>query len=76
MKVEDCCHGTRSAKDLKFLCRFTAAAVREEPELGSYQGNTIADLVHFTQPPVEMGPVTTAVLDDTCGNLIQIAQRR
>ena len=26
----------------------------------------------FTQPPVEMGPVTTAVLDDTCGNLIQI----
>ncbi len=30
--------------------------------------------VHFTQPPVNMGPVTTAVLDDTCGNLIQIAQ--
>jgi catechol 2,3-dioxygenase-like lactoylglutathione lyase family enzyme len=29
--------------------------------------------VRFTQPPVEMGPVTTAVLDDTCGNLIQIA---
>jgi catechol 2,3-dioxygenase-like lactoylglutathione lyase family enzyme len=31
--------------------------------------------VQFTQPPVEMGPVTTAVLDDTCGNLIQLAQR-
>ncbi len=31
--------------------------------------------VVFTQPPVAMGPVTTAVLDDTCGNLIQIAQR-
>ena len=30
--------------------------------------------VVFTQPPTEMGPVTTAVLDDTCGNLIQIAQ--
>jgi catechol 2,3-dioxygenase-like lactoylglutathione lyase family enzyme len=29
--------------------------------------------VHFTQPPTTMGPVTTAVLDDTCGNLIQIA---
>ena len=28
--------------------------------------------VHFTQEPLEMGPVTTAVLDDTCGNLIQI----
>jgi catechol 2,3-dioxygenase-like lactoylglutathione lyase family enzyme len=32
--------------------------------------------VHFTQPPVEMGPVTTAVLDDTCGNLIQIATKK
>ncbi|MXM66858.1 VOC family protein [Streptomyces sp. HUCO-GS316] len=28
--------------------------------------------VYFTQEPLEMGPVTTAVLDDTCGNLIQI----
>ena len=29
--------------------------------------------VRFTQPPTAMGPVTTAVLDDTCGNLIQLA---
>jgi catechol 2,3-dioxygenase-like lactoylglutathione lyase family enzyme len=29
--------------------------------------------VTFTQPPTEMGPVVTAVFDDTCGNLIQIA---
>jgi catechol 2,3-dioxygenase-like lactoylglutathione lyase family enzyme len=29
--------------------------------------------VEFTQLPMTMGPVTTAVLDDTCGNLIQIA---
>lgn len=29
--------------------------------------------VEFTQPPTEMGPVTVAVLDDTQGNLIQIA---
>ncbi|PQE02260.1 bleomycin resistance protein [Mycobacterium sp. EPG1] len=28
--------------------------------------------VTFTQEPTDMGPVTTAVLDDTCGNLIQI----
>lgn len=28
--------------------------------------------VRFTQQPTEMGPVITAVLDDTCGNLIQI----
>ena len=31
--------------------------------------------VHFTQEPTAMGPVTTAVFDDTCGNLIQIAAR-
>jgi len=29
--------------------------------------------VTFTQEPLQMGPVTTAVLDDTCGNLIQLA---
>ena len=30
--------------------------------------------VRFTQEPADMGPgITTAVLDDTCGNLIQIA---
>ena len=29
--------------------------------------------VNFTQPPTEMGPVVTAVFDDTCGNLIQLA---
>ena len=29
--------------------------------------------VAFTQEPTTMGPVTTAVFDDTCGNLIQIA---
>lgn len=29
--------------------------------------------VVFTQEPLQQGPVTTAVFDDTCGNLIQIA---
>ena len=28
--------------------------------------------VSFTQEPVDMGAVTTAVFDDTCGNLIQL----
>jgi catechol 2,3-dioxygenase-like lactoylglutathione lyase family enzyme len=31
--------------------------------------------VRFTQEPVQAGPVTTAVFDDTCGNLIQIASQ-
>lgn len=30
--------------------------------------------VRFTQEPLEMGDVTTAVFDDTCGNLIQIVK--
>lgn len=29
--------------------------------------------VRFTREPAAAGPVTTAVFDDTCGNLIQIA---
>lgn len=32
--------------------------------------------VRFTQPPTDLGPVVTAVLDDTCGNLIQIAEAK
>lgn len=32
--------------------------------------------VKFTQEPLQMGPVMTAVFDDTCGNLIQIATRQ
>jgi catechol 2,3-dioxygenase-like lactoylglutathione lyase family enzyme len=30
--------------------------------------------VAFRSEPMEMGPVTIAVLEDTCGNLIQLAQ--
>jgi catechol 2,3-dioxygenase-like lactoylglutathione lyase family enzyme len=32
--------------------------------------------VRFTQEPTDMGVVTTAVFDDTCGNLIQIAAEK
>ena len=46
---------------------FAVDDVRAEHERLSALGVT------FTQPPTEMGPVTTAVFDDTCGNLIQIA---
>ncbi|HCV37566.1 VOC family protein [Pseudomonas vlassakiae] len=31
--------------------------------------------VKFTKEPTDLGPVTVAVFDDTCGNLIQIAQK-
>jgi catechol 2,3-dioxygenase-like lactoylglutathione lyase family enzyme len=31
--------------------------------------------MHFIQKPAAMGPVTMAVLDDTCGNLIRLVSR-
>jgi catechol 2,3-dioxygenase-like lactoylglutathione lyase family enzyme len=32
--------------------------------------------VEFTQPPTDLGTVTVAVFDDTCGNLIQIITQK
>ena len=32
--------------------------------------------VRFVQPPTDLGTVITAVFDDSCGNLIQIAQEK
>jgi catechol 2,3-dioxygenase-like lactoylglutathione lyase family enzyme len=32
--------------------------------------------VRFTVPPTDVGPVVMAVLDDTCGNLIQITSAK
>ncbi|MFM9610682.1 glyoxalase/bleomycin resistance/extradiol dioxygenase family protein [Streptomyces sp. V2] len=32
--------------------------------------------VRFTQEPLDAGPVVVAVLDDTCGNLIQLMQTK
>jgi catechol 2,3-dioxygenase-like lactoylglutathione lyase family enzyme len=49
---------------------FAVADVEAEHE------RLVARGVHFTQPPTDMGVVTTAVFDDTCGNLIQIAAER
>jgi catechol 2,3-dioxygenase-like lactoylglutathione lyase family enzyme len=47
--------------------QFAVDDVRAEYELLRGRGVT------FTQAPTQLGPVTTAVFDDTCGNLIQIA---
>lgn len=49
---------------------FTSFAV---DDVNVEHARLLAAGVEFTQPPTEMGPVTTAVFDDTCGNLIQIA---
>ena len=52
------------------LTSFGVADVRAETERLRSLG------VAFSQEPVDIGPVITAVFDDTCGNLIQIAERR
>ncbi|MFI9496164.1 MULTISPECIES: VOC family protein [Streptomyces] len=49
------------------LAQFAVDDVQAEYERLSGLG------VRFTQEPLEAGPVTIAVFDDTCGNLIQIA---
>ena len=49
---------------------FTSFAV---DDVGAEYDRLVGLGVRFTQPPTDMGPATTAVFDDTCGNLIQIA---
>ena len=45
-------------------------------DVGAEYDRLVALGVRFTQPPTDMGIVTTAVFDDTCGNLIQIAAEK
>lgn len=47
---------------------FASANIHEEYETLKQRG------VVFRTPPTQMGPVTIAVFEDTCGNLIQLAQ--
>lgn len=52
---------------------FTAFAVDDiEAEVARLKGLG----VRFVSEPADMGPVILAVLDDTCGNLVQIAQAK
>ncbi len=51
------------------LTQFAAKDIQQEYERMKKLG------VNFTMEPTKMGPVTVAVFDDTCGNLIQIVQQ-
>ena len=55
------------AEDGMPFTSFAVADVKAEHERLTALG------VRFTQDPLDVGPVWTAVFDDTCGNLIQIA---
>ncbi len=49
---------------------FTSFAV---DDVAALHERLSAEGVRFTEAPTAKGPYTTAILDDTCGNLIQIA---
>ncbi|QKJ20999.1 VOC family protein [Microbacterium hominis] len=59
---------------------YTAALVEDGIPAASFTVDDVtavhaelsAQGVRFTQEPTPMGPVITAVLDDTCGNLVQL----
>jgi catechol 2,3-dioxygenase-like lactoylglutathione lyase family enzyme len=63
---------------------FKAALVRDGIPSTSFQVDDIdAEFkrlkslgVRFTMEPVDAGPVRVAILDDTCGNLIQLMQMK
>ena len=62
------------AKALEFYTDVLGFVKKHDVPVGEHRWLTVTSRgVRFTQEPTEMGPVTTAVLDDTCGNLIQIA---
>jgi len=43
-------------------------------DLAAAYEELVAKGVQFRQPPTAMGNVSIAILDDTCGNLIQLAE--
>jgi catechol 2,3-dioxygenase-like lactoylglutathione lyase family enzyme len=51
----------------------TSLGVRDQEDLEAVYAALLAAGARVTQPPTDMGPVTTLVVDDTCGNLIQLA---
>ena len=48
----------------------------EVEEIDKEYERLVALGVEFTQVPIAAGDVTIAVLDDTCGNLVQLMQSR
>jgi glyoxylase I family protein len=51
------------------LTAFAVSDIKAEYQRLSAQG------VAFKQEPLNVGPVTIAIFDDTCGNLIQVYQK-
>jgi len=65
-------HREHSSVD-RLLLQITCHPSAEHVILAEYERLSAAG-VQFTRPPTVMGPVILAVLDDTCGNLVQLIQ--
>ena len=52
---------------------YTAFAV---DDIEAEHERLVAKGVRFVQPPKDLGPVITAIFDDSCGNLIQIEEHK
>ena len=52
---------------------FTSFAV---DDVEAEHARLVAEGVRFVQQPTDLGSVITAVFDDSCGNLIQIAEEK
>ncbi|MDQ3328599.1 MAG: VOC family protein [Chloroflexota bacterium] len=63
----------RTYQEALFVDGIAATAFAVDDIQQEYEQLRAAGVV-FTMQPTEMGPVTQAVFDDTCGNLIQIYQ--
>ena len=50
-------------------------AAFEVDDIASEFARLTAARVTFTRPPTPAGPVTIAIIADTCGNLLQLYQR-
>ena len=74
-----CSSPTSTPRRARSSARWSTTASRSRPSASTTSSAEHERLqalgVRFTQQPLTMGPVTTAVLDDTCGNLIQIASQ-
>lgn len=64
---------SRAAQKMLYDAKFPAAVLTTNDIAGDYDRLTGRG-VHFLGEPTDIGPVTTAFFDDTCGNVINLSQ--
>jgi catechol 2,3-dioxygenase-like lactoylglutathione lyase family enzyme len=75
LSLEPNANPTARTYQQSLLAQGVPATAFEVDDLDAEFGRLRSAGVDFTRPPTKMGPVSIAVLVDTCGNLIQLYQR-